>query len=53
MRNMRLGNLFMETWLARKKARTGIQNIKPTDTDQEARNESVSVFSTLTFPPLV
>lgn len=53
MKNMRLSNLFTETWLARKKARIRIQKVKPTDIDQEARNESVSVFSILTFLPLV
>lgn len=51
MRNMRLSNLFMETWLARR-ARSRIQNVQPTDIDQEAGNESVSAFSTGYSPPL-
>lgn len=40
VRNVSLHNLLTETWLARKRARTGIQNVKRMDTDQELELES-------------
>lgn len=52
MRNMRLSNLFMETWLARKRASVRIRGVKPTDKDQEAGNESVSALCTVIFPSI-
>lgn len=52
MRSMRLSNLFIETWLARKRARSRIENVKFTNTDQEAGKAKVSAFSTLTFSPI-